>query len=41
MFPEFLQRLLTVRSLADHEHVRLILDDGCDAFPHQWMVVHT
>jgi hypothetical protein len=41
MLPELLQSLLTVRSLADYEHVQLILDDGCDALPHQWMVVHT
>ena len=39
LLTKLLYRLATVRSLADYEHVRLIVDDRGDAFPQQWVVV--
>src|ERR1700716_1914522 len=38
---EGLYGLASVGCFGDQEHVRFVLDDGCDSFPHERMVVDT
>jgi hypothetical protein len=40
MLSVFRDSFLRVRSLSHQQHIRLIVDDGSEAFAQKWMVVH-